>query len=92
LFFVTPDDIAVDAEEEPVRPYDYTHVGFFSDEDLEHKVSETVALDGDTDHEKVRIEDHPTLFVADDKGAVFRLEAGDKPSPNRRNLIITRVR
>jgi hypothetical protein len=49
-------------------------------------------LDGDVEHEKVRLDDHDVLYVADDTGAVFKLEAGIKPSPNRRKLTITRVR
>jgi hypothetical protein len=92
LFFVAPDDIKVGANNQPDRPYAYEHVGFYSDSDLTHKISHVLALDGDTEHEKVRLEDHPKVYVQDDVGAVYRLEAGDKPSPNRRNLSITRVR
>jgi hypothetical protein len=92
LFFVNPDDVAVDDEGNPVREYAYTRVGFFSDESLTTKLSSLAPLDGDTDHEKVRLDDHPELYVGDESGAVFKLMAGDKRSPNRRNLTITRVR
>lgn len=92
LFFVNQDDIAVDDQGKPVREYAYTQVGFFSDEALTTKVSSLDPLDGDTDHEKVRLDDHPEVFMSDESGAVFKLVAGDKPSPNRRHLTITRVR
>ncbi len=92
LFFVTADDIAVDDDGKPLRSYGYAHVGFFSDADLKTKISSTLALDGDTDHEKVRLDDFEELYVSDESGAVFKLEPGSKPSPNRRNLTITRVR
>jgi hypothetical protein len=92
LFFVAPDDIEVDADDMPTRDYSYANIGFYADEMLQKKVSDKRPLDGDTEHEKVHLDDHPTVFVADDTGAVFKLEAGDKPSPNRRNLTITRVR
>ncbi|MFT3928123.1 MAG: hypothetical protein QM778_36680 [Myxococcales bacterium] len=92
LFFVNQDDIAVDDQGQPVRPYNYTQIGFFSDAALTNKVSSLLPLDGDTDHEKVRLDDHPELYMSDDAGAVFKLTAGGKPSPNRRHLTITRVR
>ncbi len=92
LFFVNPDDIAVDEQGAPVREYAYGSVGFYADAALTTKVSALTPLDGDIDHEKVRLDDHPELYVSDDSGAVFRLVAGDKPSPNRRLLTITRVR
>ena len=92
LFFVNPDDIAVDDQGKPVREYAYSKVGFFSDPALTAKVSSLDPLDGDTDHEKVRMDDHSEVYMSDETGAVFKLTAGDKPSPNRRHLTITRVR
>lgn len=92
LFFVTPDDVAVDEQGAPLRDYAYAHVGFFSDPALKNKVSEKLPLDGDTEHEKVHLDEHDALFVSDEAGAVFKLEPGKKPSPNRRLLTITRVR
>lgn len=92
LFFVSPEDVAVDDEGAPVREYRYPQPGFFADEDLTEKISDKMPLDGDVEHEKVRLDDHRVVYVADDTGAVFKLEAGVKPSPNRRKLTITRVR
>jgi hypothetical protein len=92
LFFVIAGDIADDLEGKPVRAYSYARPGFFADAALSQKVSSLVALDGDTEHEKVRLDDHPQLFVQDDTGAVFRLSRGDKPSPNRIDLDVERVR
>jgi hypothetical protein len=92
LFFVTPDDLEVDDEGKPTREYRYSRPGFFADENLEMKVSAPTPLDGDTEHEKVRLDDHEVLYVADDSDAVYKLEPGAKPSPNRRHLTITRVR
>jgi hypothetical protein len=92
LYFVNEDDLEKDDEGEPVRKYSYRHPGFYADEALSQKVSSFVALDGDTTHEKVRLTDHPRVFVEDDQGAVFSLSNGIKPSPNRISLRVERVR
>ncbi len=92
LFFITPSDIPQIADKRPLRPYSYAHPGFYKDAALTTKVSDTLALDGDTEHEKVRVDDHPVVYVEDDAGAVYRLSAGRKPSPNRRELTVRRVR
>lgn len=92
LFFVTEADIAVDEEGDPVRAYGYDSPGFFKDQALTEKVSTPEALDGDTAHEKVKIEQGDVLYVADDAGAVFELRVGYKPSPNRVRLWLERMR
>jgi hypothetical protein len=92
LYFVVPGDIADDDEGKPVRAYAYAHPGFYTDAALTNKVSSLVALDGDTEHEKVRLDDHPRLYVEDDTGAVFQLARGDKGSSNHLTLEIERVR
>jgi hypothetical protein len=91
LFFVIDDDIA-DADGKPVRAYSYARPGFFADAALTQKLSSLTPLDGDTEHEKVRLEDHDTLYVEDDTGAVFKLVRSDKPSNNRLDLEVERVR
>jgi hypothetical protein len=92
LFFITPSDIAQNDEQQPLRPYRYAHPGFYGDAALTKKLSDVLPLDGDTEHEKIRLDDHPVLYVEDDAGVVYRLTAGRKPSPNRRDLTIVRVR
>jgi len=92
LFFVVPDDIANGADGAPVRPYKYAHPGFYRDLALTQKVSSTVALDGDTEHEKVRLDDNPELFVEDEAGSLYRLFRSGKSSTNRISLLVNRVR
>lgn len=91
LFFVHPEDIPLRADG-PDRPYDYTTVGFFADEQLTERVSGHEAVAGDTRHQKVRVVPGDTLFVADDAGAVFRLSVLGKPSRSRIELEVARVR
>ncbi len=92
LYFIIPGDIEDGPDAKPVRAYSYAHPGFFADAALTQKVSAIVPLDGDTEHEKVRLDDHPELYVEDDTGAVFRLSTGEKPSNNRIDLDVERVR
>jgi hypothetical protein len=92
LYFVNDEDIEKGDAGEPVRDYTYRHPGFYADEGLTKKVSALVPLDGDTAHEKVRLSDHPRVFVEDDAGAVYALSNGIKPSPNRISLHVERVR
>jgi hypothetical protein len=92
LFFVNQDDLDVDADGQPTRSYDYDKPGFYADEALTEKLSDKRVLDGDESHEKVRIEDDMVLYLADDDGAVFTIGIGNKPSPNRRNITVKRVR
>lgn len=92
LYFVVEGDIRKDDAGNPTRTYSYKHPGFYADADLSEKLSTRIALDGDAEHEKVRLTDHPQLFVEDDEGKIFRLKQADKPSQNRVNLSIERVR
>lgn len=92
LFFVNEDNLAVDEDGKPVRKYGYAHPGFYADAELKKKVSSKVALDGDAEREKVKLEADTELFIEDDQGAVFQLTAGEKPSPNRVTLVVKRVR
>jgi hypothetical protein len=55
-------------------------------------VSVTDAVDGDTEHEKVRLRTGAVVYCADDEGRVYRIDVGAKPSLNRRRLSVTRVR
>lgn len=92
LFYVVQGDIGNDKSGAPRRPYNYKTPGFFADPELTEKVSTRVALDGDTEHEKVRLADHDVLYVADDEERVFRLTQEEKPSQNRIELLVERVR
>lgn len=91
LFFVTPGDLGRDRDGNPVRPYRYRSPGFFADVALTRRVSNTMPVDGDTTHEKVRLRTGLVVYCADDAGRVYRLEVGAKASLNRRRLAVTRV-
>jgi len=92
LYFITEDDLRVDAEGEPVRPYAYAHPGFYADADLEKKLSDTAPVDGDTTHEKLKVSPGQTVFVEDDAGHVFQIVVGEKPARSSLSLALTRVR
>ncbi|HFE44028.1 MAG TPA: hypothetical protein ENJ18_00850 [Nannocystis exedens] len=91
LYFVTEDDIRKDDEALPVRPYSYAKPGFFSDAELSDKISSLTTIDGDESHEKIKIAPGDILYIEDDTGRRFKLEVGDKPSPSRIQLDITRL-
>ncbi len=92
LFFVEPDDIQLDEVGDPVRGYDYGAVGFFADEGLSQPLSTDADVEGDVSHEKVAVMPGDVLYVADDAGAVYRLDVLAKPSRARVGLNVTRVR
>jgi hypothetical protein len=87
LYFVEPGDIPRET-----RAYAYLTRGFFSDEALTQKVSAPTEVDGDTEHEKVALTPGTVVFVADDTGQVFRVEATGKPSRARVMLAVRRIR
>ncbi len=91
LFFVTEDDLRRGPDGAPVRGYDYDNPGFFADPDLTQKISDTREVDGDTTHEKVRIEPGDTVYVEDAAGIVYRIFVGEKPSLHRIRLDVTRL-
>lgn len=91
LYFVVPGDIPSGDDGEPMRKYEYKHPGFFADALLTQKLSTPQALDGDEEHEKVRLDQHAELYVEDETGVVYRVRPGKKPSQNRVSLSIERV-
>ena len=92
LYFITDSDIKNTDLGDPVRPYDYPSPGFFADAKGKMKVSDTVALDGDTTHEKVRIKPGDVLYAQDADKQVFKIEVNDKPDRHIVSLTIERVR
>ncbi|MEZ4471223.1 MAG: acetyltransferase [bacterium] len=92
LFFIAPTDIPRQPDGSYARDYTYPAPGFFADEGLTQPVSVTTTVDGDDEHLKVRIEPGDAVFVADDAGRVYRIEATSKPSRARLKLAIRRVR
>lgn len=92
LYFVTEDDLRVDADGAPVRPYAYAHPGFYADAALSKKLSKTTAIDGDTTHEKLKVSPGQTVFVEDDAGHVYQVAVGEKPGRSALSLALTRVR
>jgi hypothetical protein len=92
LFFVADIDIPRDDQGKPQRPYAYEKPGFFADEALTDKRSSKEDLEGDREHEKIRIDEGDTLYAQGKRGWVFRLDVESKPSLSRRQLKVTRVR
>jgi hypothetical protein len=92
LLFIVPGDIPAGEDDKPARAYDYAHPGFYADAGLTQKLSQKRALDGDEEHEKVRLADHAELYVEDAAGSVYHLRPAPKPSQNRVSLSIERVR
>ena len=81
LYFVAPEDIPKDDAGLPVRDYSaYARPGFFVDAELTVPASSTQPLEGDTTHEKVRVEAGTVVFFEDDAGARFELEVLPKAS------------
>ena len=91
LYFIAPEDIPENEEGQPARPYAYEYVGFFADPALTEKVSWAIAIDGDTEHEKVRIEPGMVLYMQDDQGRRFSITVGEKSSRYRVSLTLTRI-
>ncbi|HEU4404185.1 MAG TPA: acetyltransferase [Polyangiaceae bacterium] len=91
LFFVTPGDLPA-GEGGVKRPYDYERPGFYADEGLTQKISTQDEVDGDVEHEKVKLDGLSALYAPGKGGAVYRVEVGPKPSLARRIVDVTRVR
>lgn len=92
LFFVDPSDIALDAEGDPERPYDYASPGFYGDAQLSRKLSDTREVDGDALREKVRVMPGDVLFVEDDDGVLWQIDVLEKTKRSHVQLAITRIR
>ena len=92
LYFVDDKDLRKDDEGEPVRGYDYAHPGFFADPSLSQKISSTQDVDGDVEHEKLKIEPGLLFYVGDDEGRVFELLVLEKPSRAWSSFQLTRVK
>jgi hypothetical protein len=91
LYFITFDDIRQDEHGNPVRPYTYRNPGFFGDPSLATKISSLVEIDGDTSHEKVRIQVGETLYFQDAEERIYRITALEKPSMRRIRLEVERI-
>ena len=92
LFFIVEEDIRRNDFGALERGYDYARVGFFADANLTEQISSFVEVDGDTEHEKVRVEPGDVLYAGGKAGAVYRIDVGEKPSFARIALTITRER
>jgi len=90
LYFIADYDIGRDEDGAPVRGYDYASPGFFADSGLSNKVSSTQSVDGDTDHEKIRVIPGDTVYIGDDDGRVFEIYIGEKTKRSSLSLEITR--
>lgn len=91
LYFVAPEDIRKDEGGVRVREYSYKNPGFFSDAGLTQKLSSTELIDDDNLREKVKIEPGKTVYMEDDAGRRYEIKVGEKPSPHRVSLTLTRI-
>ncbi len=91
LYFIAPRELRLNEDGTFARPYAYAHPGFFADAELTQKLSTKEQIDGDSEHEKVRIEPGMTLYLEDDAGRRYEIRAGDKPSAHRIALTLTRI-
>jgi hypothetical protein len=92
LFFIAESDLELDAAGDPVRPYRYRHPGFFADEGLTDQLSTAEELNGDVEHQKLRVTPGDVVYVEDAARSVYRLDVGAKPSQSRLDVTITRMR
>ena len=91
LYFIAPDDIKNNTSGDPLRPYSYAHPGFYKDRGLTEKVSTTLTLDGDAEHEKVKVHVNDVLYIEDDAGSVFQIDVKSKPGRHTLALDVTRI-
>jgi hypothetical protein len=91
LYFVTENDLRLDDEGQPVRDYGYEAPGFFADEGLTMKLSSTETVDGDSEHEKLRVVPGDVVYVGDDDGQRFEIRVDEKPSRAFIKLQVTRI-
>lgn len=92
LYYVTVDDIPVDEAGAPLRdPARYAKPGFYADPALTEKVSSPYEVDGDSTHEKIRVEVGSRVYCADDDGATYEVIVSSKPSRATLKLAITRL-
>ncbi len=89
LFFLDPDD---QPKTGPLAAVQYAKRGFYADIDLSQKISTTVEVDGDSHHEKVRIQSGQVLYCGDDLGQTYQLFVEPKPSKSRIRLTVSRLR
>ena len=91
LYFINADDIKNNSSGDPERPYSYAKPGFFRDQALTDKASAVLEIDGDGDHEKVKVLPGDVLYIEDDAGSVFEIKVNDKTERHRVALSVTRV-
>jgi hypothetical protein len=92
LFFISEADLPKDEEGTIVRPYGYEKPGFYADEGLTEKLSSKDDIEGDTEHEKVKIKEGDRLFVEGKQGRVFRVDVGGPRGANGRLFSLVRIR
>lgn len=92
LYFIAPQDIALDDEGAPVRPYDYESPGFYADDELTNRISTRDDVEGDTSHEKVRITPGDVIYTGDSEGRVYQIEVLDKAGLTTIRLQLSRIR
>lgn len=92
LYFVAPEDIGLDDDGKPAREYSYDRVGFFQDPELTDLISSTMEIDGDTSHQKLKIEEGMRFYTQNTYNDVFQIVVLPKKSERIVELSITRVK
>lgn len=92
LYFVAPEDIGLDDDGKPVREYTYERPGFFADQQLNEQLSNDDEIDGDTSHQKLKVEEGMTFYTPNAANDVFEIKVLPKESERILNLSITRVK
>ena len=55
------------------------------------KLSTKARIDGDAEHEKLRVTPGMVIYAEDDDARRYAVRVGDKPSPHRISLTVTRL-
>ncbi len=91
LYFVAPQDIGLDDDGNPTREYNYERIGFYKDVELSERISTDVEIDGDTSHQKIKLEDNMTFYVLDDANYRYKIKVLPKESERVIRLNVTRI-
>lgn len=92
LYFVAPEDIGLDDDGKPVREYTYERPGFYEDPGLTERISTDEEIDGDSSHQKLKVEEGMQFYAQNAANDVFEITVLPKVSERILNLSITRMK
>src|SRR5699024_7040147 len=73
LYFVAPQDIGLDDDGSPVREYTYERIGFYADKELSERISTDEEIDGDTSHQKLKVNEGMKFYTQNAANDVFQI-------------------